>query len=514
MNETPDTLLKGALEKIVYFEARAAQLSNDVAQAQGEVEHLKRELGAASQREIELRRVVAELEVRATRAHAEREESARLTDALRRERTELITRMLDASRVHGVEVIDGFDLAQFIAQLRSEVLVTRDGPTPAPLLIAAPKVEPSQAPLQPNETHATRFATELKAQGRLSVSEADVNTLTNGSAFPGRSEETLFGFSVRELSAPDAPARIRAAERLTALAHPAAAPAVATALHGETDPRAQVALLTALATLAKTEALPLVTPLLTAPVADVRIAALKALLTIDPRQAGPHLAAATRDPDKAVRRRASLLALGLSGSAAVELGTVAIRDQDPDVRSLAALVLGASQVDEARTLLLEAMRDADLRVRRSASQALSRLLGHDVTPLVGLDDAHRRREVRRIASLEPIPFAQRPQPVSVPVTAAPVVAAPRPAPAATAAVAAQPARRAAGAVTAVVEAEAPISATVRATILTELRAAIRGCLLVDLADAARVPTNEAMRTCGALISEGAIVRRGLKYFVA
>jgi HEAT repeat protein len=47
--------------------------------------------------------------------------------------------------------------------------------------------------------------------------------------------------------------------------------------------------------------------LLTAPVADVRIAALKALLTIDPRQAGPHLAAATRDPDKAVRRRASLL---------------------------------------------------------------------------------------------------------------------------------------------------------------------------------------------------------------
>jgi hypothetical protein len=257
----------------------------------------------------------------------------------------------------------------------------------------------------------------------------------------------------------------------------------------------------------------LVTPLLTAPVADVRIAALKALLTIDPRQAGPHLAAATRDPDKAVRRRASLLALGLSGSAAVELGTVAIRDQDPDVRSLAALVLGASQVDEARTLLLEAMRDADLRVRRSASQALSRLLGHDVTPLVGLDDAHRRREVRRIASLEPIPFSQRPAPAPV---AAAVVAAPRPAPAAVhaAPVATQPARRAAVAVTAVVEAEAPISQQVRATILTELRAAIRGCLLADLADAARVPTNEAMRTCGALISEGAIVRRGLKYFVA
>lgn len=509
MNETPDTLLKGALEKIVYFEARSAQLSNDVVQAQGEVEHLKRELASASQREIDLRRVVAELEVRATRAHAEREESARLTDALRRERTDLITRMLDASRVHGVETIDGFDLAQFIAQLRSEVLVTRDGPTPAPLLVNGPA--PRTGPLQGNETHATRFATELKAQGRLSVSEADVNTLTNGAAFPGRSEETLFGFSVRELAAPDAAARIRAAERLTALAHPAAAPAIATALHAETEPAAQVALLTALASLAKTEALPLVTPLLTAPVADVRIAALKALLTIDPKQAGPHLAAATKDPDKAVRRRASLLALGLSGAAAVELGTVAIRDEDADVRSLAALVLGASQVDEARALLLEAMRDPDLRVRRSASQALSRVLGHDVTPLVGLDDAHRRREVRRIASLEPIPFAQRPvarvqvaPPAPARVATAPVVATATP----SAALQARPAT------TAVLEVERPVSAAVRATILTELRAAIRGCLLADLADAARVPTNEAMRTCGALITEGAIVRRGLKYFVA
>ncbi len=510
MNETPDTLLKGALEKIVYFEARAEQLSNDLKQAQSELEHVKRDLASAAQREIELRRHVAELEVRATRAHSEREESARLTDALRRERTELITRMLDASRVHGVEVVDGFDLAQFIAQLRSEVLVTRDGPTPTPLVVAPPPAPPpAQAPLEAGQTHATRFANELRAQGRLSVSEADVNSLTNGTAFPGRTEETLFGFSIRELASPDAAARVRAAERLAALAHPAAAPALATALHGETEPSAQVALLAALASLAKVEAVPVVTPLLCAPVPEVRIAALKALLTLDPKQAGPHLAAATKDPDKSVRRRASLLALGLSGRAAVELGSVAIRDTDADVRSLAALVLGASQVDgaaaendpTARSLLLEAMRDPDLRVRRSASQALSTLLGHDVTSLVNLDDAHRRREVRRLASLEPIPFAKRsaPPPAQA-VQVRPVVVA----------AAAQPV----AARTVVVEQTTAISPAARAVVLSELRSAIRGRLLADLADAAHLPPQDALRVCGALMHEGAIVRRGLKYFVA
>lgn len=499
-DERPETLLKSALEKIVYFEARSTQLANDADQQRSEVLRMKNELAAAAQREIELRRVIAELEVRATRAHAEREEAARLTEHLRRERADLIGKILEASRIHqaGQTVeVDHHDLARFIAELRAEVLDGRaerdaerarlvseltggkpgsverrlgfalassqqltaaQGPateaTDASVAAAAEphRVASEVAPVAPHagtseatvtsaeatEVPAARaedsaaastagnlrpdastlsrsaspallnavrdVATSLRAEGRLGVTAKDLATLENAAPFAGRTEETLFGFSVRELSAIDAAARVRAADRLKALAQPAAAPALATALHAETEPTVQVALLGALATFANAAAVPVVQPLLASPAPDVRIAALKALLALDPGQAAPHLAAATKDPEKAVRRRASLLALGLEGPGALELGANAIRDVDADVRALAALVLGASGVEAARPLLIEAMRDRDARVVRSAAQALSRLLGTDVTPLGQLDEAQRRREVRRLSTLPANPI--------------------------------------------------------------------------------------------------------------
>lgn len=606
-DERPESLLKSALEKIVYFEARSTQLSNDLELTRAEVERLKGELGHAAQREIELRRVIAELEVRATRAHAEREETARLAEALRRERADLVGKMLDASRIHGSDQgPQDFDLAQFIATLRSEVLLTRNGP----VMASATALDESRALPDALPTSVTAAAHELSAQGRLAVSAKDLETLSGAQAFPGRSEETLFGFSVRELSAPDAPARARAAERLKALGHPAAAPALATALHAETEPSVQVALLSAFSSMAKAEGVAVVQPLLTSRAPDVRIAALKALLSLDAGRAGPHLAAAMSDPDKAVRRRASLLALGLEGAEALELGTQAIHDADADVRALAALVLGASQADAARTLLLDAMRDQDLRVRRSASQALSRLLGRDVTGLVGLDDAQRRREVRRLAhvpaakvdvkahraataraavgshvaasksvraglaagsAVAGAPHAQvapgapatvissaaaraeAGTPVERSAVAASFVATEPHAPAANArhesvasAVAspgrgavsavspaqpvevavASPGRRAvataasavaparARAAVAVLEVEDVTSPGLSDGIVRELRAAIRGKPLSELASALGASMDDTMRACSALLQQGQVVRRGLKYFVA
>ena len=560
-DEKPEVLLKSALEKILYFEARSSQLVNDADTSKSELERLKSDLAAASQREIELRRVIAELEVRATRAHAEREEMARVADALRRERAELVGKMLEASRIHGADRdIGDFDLSQFIAQLRAEVLVQR-GDAKGAVLIGAPP---------PSGDSIANVATELKAQGRLTVSHRDLESLTGAKEFPGRSEETLFGFSVRELSAPDASARVRAAERLLALRHPAAAPALATALHGEHEPQVQVALLGALSALAKAEAVPVVAPLLTSASPEVRIAALKALLTLDAAAAAPHLAAATKDPDKAVRRRASLLALGLSGAQALELGTQAIRDTDADVRALAALVLGASNAETARPLLTEAMRDADVRVRRAASQSLSRLLGQDVTSLVALDDASRRREVRRLASvpvrpvssitLKPSPGLSEPvedrpakqtalAPTSslspagvkapggddvggnrvgeraVQAVAAPVVtsavgpsstSSDRPVASAPAipSVAAAVAAGAAHTRVAVIEQPVTTNPALPSALMDQLRATIRGCTLQDLASGTGASMDDTMRACGALISDGQVVRRGHKYFVA
>ncbi len=496
-DEKPEALLKSALEKILYFEARSSQLTNDADTSRSELERFKADLASASQREIELRRVVAELEVRVTRAHAEREESARLADALRRERADLVGKMLEASRIHGLEQgsgLDDFDLGQFIAQLRSEVIVQRGGTAPV-LVGAAPTTSDT----------VTGVANELKSQGRLSVSASEIATLTGAREFPGRSEETLFGFSVRELSAPDASARVRAAERLQALRHPAATPALATALHGESEPAVQVALLNALASLAKSEALPVVMPLLSSRAPEVRIAALKAMITLDAPAAAPHLAAATKDPDKAVRRRASLLALGLSGKEALELGTQAIRDSDADVRSLAALVLGASNAETARPLLMEAMSDVDVRVRRAASQSLSRLLGQDVTSLVSLNDAHRRREVRRLSTVPSKPVTSlslRPAQVAAPVrVAAPMAAAPA---------------KVRVAVLEVEAASAPAApaSSLLTSAMGELRASIRGRQLSELADGIGASAEETMKVCGTLMAQGQVVRRGLKYFVA
>src|SRR5690606_8698729 len=128
----------------------------------------------------------------------------------------------------------------------------------------------------------TAVAQAFKDSGRLSVQPAEFRALEGAHTFPGRTEETLFGFSVRELSAPDLASRVRASERLLALGHPAAAPALAAALHAESEPQVLVSLLHTFAALAKSEGVAVVSPLLSSTHSDVRIAALKALLTLDP----------------------------------------------------------------------------------------------------------------------------------------------------------------------------------------------------------------------------------------
>ncbi|HYO66210.1 MAG TPA: HEAT repeat domain-containing protein, partial [Archangium sp.] len=440
-DERPDALLKSALEKIVYFEARAEQLNHELTSTREEMEHLRRELTQSEERELALRREVAGLEVRLGRMASEREELSRLNQALRTERSQLLGKLLEASRIRTSDGREreeeddddlGIDLASFISQLRSEALERPAAAAPsAPAYPWPSQSEPS--PQRPQEVEqpapalavvaastagvspVMQHAQRLFLEGRLAVSPGQMAELSGGG------DETLFGFSVRELSAPDATSRVRAAERLKALGQPAAAPALATALHAEKDATVQVALLAAFAEVGKEEGVLVVSPLLASSVPEVRIAALKALLSIAPREAAPHLAQAVKDPDRSVRRRASLLALGLEGEGARRLGEEAIHDPDSEVRSLAALALGAGSGEHARTLLLEALKDDEVRVRRSAAQSLSRILGLDVSAVVDMDEGRRRRESRRLATL-PVPpvrasLSARPTPARAPVPA-------------------------------------------------------------------------------------------------
>lgn len=506
-DERPDALLKSALEKIVYFEARSQQLQNDLSSARAESERLKKDLAAAAQREIQLRRQVAELEVRATRSHQECQELGRVNEALRAERTTLLGKVIEAARIHdadstGEGAESRLDLATFISALRGEVLsktaaevkAEQAKPPEPPAVPAPPK------PVSPIAGHAAR----LDAEGRLRVSTQETLDLSAHHQFPGRTEETLFGFSVRELSAPDPAARQRAAERLKALGNSAAAAPLATALHGESDPSVQVALLSAFACLAQAEGVSVVQPLLSAPSAEVRIAALKALIALDPAQTGPQVAAAMEDPDVTVRRRAALLALGLKGDAALSLGEKAVSDVDPEVRRLAALVLGASYGDRARSLLLEALRDSELKVRQAAAQSLSKSLGRDLSSLVDLDQAQLRREVRRLASLPaaaakppfssapPLPTRRR-QAVSDASGRAGTETVPEPK-------TAPPAR------------SGPESLC--GVMISEIRCSIRGRSIPELASASQVPEEVVEQSCQLLVARGQAVRRGSKYFAA
>jgi hypothetical protein len=543
-DERPDALLKSALEKIVYFEARAEQLHHELTSTRAELEHLKRELTLSEQRELDLRREVAELEVRMGRLGTEREELLRLNQALRTERGQLLGKLLEASRIRASDRPEreeddeddlGIDLASFISQLRSEVLErpapagsqSPGAPAPAypwpaqgesvPASDTAPALAVVGTPAAvSNASPVVQHAWRLQQEGRLAVSAGQLAELAGGE------DESLFGFSVRELSAPDATSRVRAAERLKALAQPAAAPALASALHAEDDPTVQVALLAAFAEVGKEQGVSVVSPLLSSSVPEVRIAALKALLSLSPQEAAPHLAQAVKDPDRSVRRRASLLALGLEGENARRLGEEAIHDPDAEVRSLAALALGAGSGEFARSLLLEALKDPEVRVRRSAAQSLGRILGQDVSSVVDLDEGRRRREIRRLATLpvQPVraPLLVRPPPTRAPEPApAPVsapVPSPRPAPRVPPPAAPAPAplpvapSRAAARVSA-----SPVEALC-GPLLSEVRAAIRGRSLGELAAGIRATTELAQEALALLVARGSVIRRGHKYFAA
>jgi len=332
--------------------------------------------------------------------------------------------------------------------------------------------------------------------------------LSTAAPFPSTTEETLFGFSIRELSSPEPLARQRAAERLKALGNPAASSALASALHAEANAEVQVVLLGAFAALAQSQGVPIIAPHLRSELPEVRIAALKALIALEPAQAGPHIAAAIKDANRAVRRRASLLALGLSGSAALKLGEQAIVDKDPEVRSLAALVLGASNGERARSLLLEGLSDGDPKVREAAAQSLSRILGKDVSPVVGLDDPQRRREVRRLAALRIDPAAEEAKTKAM--VKSYINFATQPADAENQSVG----EMSPGEPPPQLPAPPQTAEGLCTAIVSDIRCALRGCSLSELASSNKCTPDVAQDACELLVARGQVVRRGLKYFAA
>lgn len=381
-NERPDTerapaapeLLRAAIEKVVFFEWRLGEMAGELAAAQARVEaaeierarlaeqraEAERETQAARRRAHELeaeRQRLSSLVLRPAQAaaeHAERIRSAELAASLAEARREIERhhaerdRWLDErlSQALGSSDSEG-SLAAFISELRGEVISLRERQKQSDEALRQAGIEPPPPPSStaPPLAAAPRqdtieAARALWSQGRLGMDALAPGAATTAiapvaaaQARLGAAASALADQCLRGLSARDPARREQAARHLAAMPVPSAAPALASALGAETDPRTRGQIALALVACGGPAAADLVAGLQSDPEPLVRLAALDALCSLADRAADA-LCAAERDDSSAVRRRAAAIAgaLGLE-----EIRTRFAMDADGSVRAASAV---------------------------------------------------------------------------------------------------------------------------------------------------------------------------------
>ncbi|HZY03283.1 MAG TPA: HEAT repeat domain-containing protein [Anaeromyxobacteraceae bacterium] len=404
MSGHPEDLLRGALEKIVYFECRLSQLEAELAAARDLAAREKEAAASARGREAAL-----EAEMARARADAEDEHtrSAELADRVRLlegERERVLAGLIDQARI-GAAPRPGTapaqadderaDLAGFIAELRAEVERLR----PWKAVAEQAGLAPPDAPRAPEarQPHAAEpipaVAARFEAAGRLGLAPAEARRLE--AQLPTRAERSLYEKSMDDLASADAGARRRAADCLRALGSRAAAPLLAAAVGRERHPEVKAALLAALGDLAEPAAADIARRALDDQRPPVRAAALEALAALAGQGAEPDLLRAFGDPSPLVRRRAALLAGFRPGPAAEEALASALADRDPTVARAAALALSGRPTALAQGALARALDHREPGVRRAAAASVSRWSGEQVD--AESPAAERRRASRRIA---------------------------------------------------------------------------------------------------------------------
>jgi len=370
----PAELLRAALEKVVFFEWRVSELSAELAAAQtrcGNLEKARAEAEddarAAAAQAKTARMQCADLESERVRltallahpAHgqppgdppalqAERRRSSSLEAELQGARAELARSRAERERWLSEMVAQARTgdeapaaLAQFISELRGEVISLRDHQKKCEALlaeagIAPPAFESMQPPHQaPRLTpQPVQDAQRMWEEGRLAPAPA----LTTHFALPpepraGAAARALADQCLRSLASSDPARREQAARHLAAAPLASAAPALAAALSEERDAKARAQLARALAACGGDGAAEIVAQLQgenEPPL--VRMAALEALCETAGRRRTA-LEVAARDPAAAVRRRAAALAVG---EGLDELISQLAADSDGSVRAAVA----------------------------------------------------------------------------------------------------------------------------------------------------------------------------------
>jgi hypothetical protein len=230
-------------------------------------------------------------------------------------------------------------LAQFISELRGEVIALRDHQKKCEELLAAAGIAPpaferahlQSAPAAQGAAEPVDEARAMWSEGRLAPAPA----LTSHFPLPpepktSTAARALADQCLRSLSSADSSRREQAARHLVAAPLAAAAPSLAAALAQESDPKARAQLARALAACGGEGAADVVAQLQSdREHALVRLAALEALCAI-PARAAAALRIAAADAAPAVRRRAAALAVGEGQE---ELITRFAADEDASVRA-------------------------------------------------------------------------------------------------------------------------------------------------------------------------------------
>ncbi len=239
----------------MFFECRVAQLEAELAAARQVAERARGDAAEARTRETEAAQALAaEREARAalTLSAAEATERVRLLEA---ERQRLMAGLVERARLTGAPGADGTpgpedgaaDLAGFISEMRAELEALREwkeahlaGRAPQ-----APAARPAPAP------HATvdALAGGFSAVGRTGLSSGDAAQLK--AFLTTHADQVLWERAMADLSAAQAPDRLRAIRQLEALGARAAAPLLAAALGREAEGGVKVELLRALARFAE-----------------------------------------------------------------------------------------------------------------------------------------------------------------------------------------------------------------------------------------------------------------------
>jgi hypothetical protein len=539
----PEVLLRGALEKIVFFECRLSQLEAELAAAQTVAAREKEAAAGVRTREVELETLLAKLRgalATAGSRGAELEDRVRLLEA---ERERFLTGLVDRARVAGAPgegegeaAGEQADLAGFIAELRSEI--DRLKPWKAAAEKAGITVDDGGSvavgePVGPASS-VSGLAARFQEAGRLGLAPREAERMKE--RLPTRAERSLYETSMDDLASADPACRRRAADCLRALGSRTAAPLVAAAIGRERDPAVKAALLSALAAFGEPATADLALRESQDPRPVVRAAALEALASLAKDRAEPALAGALNDPSPMVRRRAVLLLGFIPGSNASDALASMLADRDSGVARAAAVALAGRPSTRAQGALARALDHREPTVRRCAAEAVARWSGEEVDP--SSSAAERRRAARRIAEKlagveesalreavvrAPATAARRaaapPRPTRTPVSPATATPAPRSTPVATpiaAPSAAVPAAAATAARTAVAVVESPAGepGPLETMLIDEVRASLRGRSVEELMQVTEAEPAAVAATLRTLVARGTLSQRGPRFFMS